>query len=453
VVCDTSRPLLRTWSRGTLIALAVLFLGLFASAAAQDAAVHPVDVYYFWGEGCPVCADQRVFLNGLSERYPEVTVHAFEVWNDAESRSLLEAFAAAFSRPVTGVPVTFIGDDAWVGFSQVAGRQMTASVESYRTYAAPDAADRLPADVRSRFLARSTPVAPPTSAVVAPGANVIEIPWVGMIDLAGYSLLVSTLLIAFVDGFNPCSLWVLALLLGVVLNTRKRSKVLLVGLTFLVITASVYGLFIAGLFSVFSYVAYLDWIRALVAGLALAFAVINIKDYFAYKQGISLTIDDRAKPGIYADLRKIMRSRESLPATLAATAGMALGVTLVELPCTAGLPVLWTNLLAGAGVETPAFVGLLAAYMAVYLLDELLVFGVAVVTMRIARFEEREGRVLKLVGGSVMLALAVAMLWMPDLLESIGGMLALFGVALAGSLVVVVAHRFVHPVSSPLTRT
>ncbi len=427
-------------------------------AAAQDAAstttAHPVDVYYFWGDGCPVCAQQRVFLNALTDRDPDVTVHAFEVWNDTDNRSLLEAFSAAFSRPVTGVPVTFIGDEAWVGFNEVAGRQMTASVASYRTYAAPDAADRLPADVRSRFLASSTPmVAAPAAAVVAPGANVIELPWVGFVDLAGYSLIFSTLLIAFVDGFNPCSLWVLALLLGIVLNTRKRSKVVLVGLTFLVITATVYGLFIAGLFSVFSYVAYLDWIRALVALLALVFALINIKDYFAYKQGVSLTIDDRAKTGIYANVRKIMRSRDSLPATLAATGGMALGVTLVELPCTAGLPVLWTNLVAGTGVTTPVFVGLLAVYMVVYLLDELIVFGVAVVTMRIARFEEREGRVLKLVGGSVMLALAVAMLWMPHLLESVGGMLALFGVAIAGALLIVVAHRFVHPLSSPLRRT
>ncbi len=457
MVRDASTPSGPAWFHRALIALVLLVVPNFSAAFAQDgpppAGVHPVDVYYFWGDGCPVCAEQRVFLTGLTERYPDVTVHAFEVWNDAENRSLLEAFSSAYSRPVTGVPVTFIGDDAWVGFNAVAGRQMTASVETYRTYAAPDAADRLPADVRARFLAAAPAAPTAAAATTAPGANVIEIPWVGLVDLTGYSLLVSTLLIAFVDGFNPCSLWVLALLLGVVLNTRKRSKVVLVGLTFLVITATVYGLFIAGLFSVFSYVAYLDWIRALVAGLALAFAAINIKDYFAYKQGLSLSIDDRAKPGIYANIRKIMVSRDSLPATLAATGGMALGVTLVELPCTAGLPVLWTTLLAGADVSTSAFVGLLAVYMAVYLLDELVVFGVAVVTMRIARFEEREGRVLKLIGGSVMLALAIAMLWMPHLLESIGGMLALFGVAIAGAMVVVVAHRLVHPLSSPLTRT
>ncbi len=435
------------------VSLAVSLLAIAAFAGAQEAPggevadTHQVNVYYFWGDGCPVCVQQRAFLDRLEERYPEVIVQEFEVWYDADNRAVLQAFADAFGRQVTGVPVTFIGEDSWIGFNQVMGQQMTASVEAYRTYAAPDAADRLRPELRDELLA-AAPEAPPRPAA---GQAVIDVPLLGTIDLSHQPLFVGTLLIAFVDGFNPCSLWVLALLLGVVLNTRSRRKVLLVGVTFLSITALAYGLFIAGLFSVFTYVAYLTWIRVLVALLALGFAAINIKDYFAYKQGVSLTISDEQKPGIYARMRNVMRSRGSIPATLAATAGLALGVTLVELPCTAGLPVLWTSLLAGAGVDTMTFVALLAVYMLVYLMLELIIFGGVVVTMRVGRFEEREGRILKLVGGSVMLALAVAMLWYPHALESIRGMLALFGAALGGSLLVILVHRVVHPASSPLT--
>ena len=436
----------------TLVALVVGAPLAWAQEGAAPADTYPVDVYYFWGDGCPVCATQSVYLDQLVQRYPEVTVHRFEVWNDRDNLALLQAFSAAFGRAVTGVPVTFIGEDAWIGFNDVAGRQMTASVEAYRTYAAPNAADRLPGEARAELRDALVPApAPPPPARAASGDALIQLPFGAVIDLNHQPLLVATLLIAFVDGFNPCSLWVLALLLGVVINTRSRRKVLLVGVTFLVITATVYGLFIAGLFSVFSYVAYLWWIRLLVALLALGFALVNIKDYFFYKQGLSFTIGDEHKPGIYARMRNVMKSRDSIPATLAATAGLALGVTLVELPCTAGLPVLWTNLLAGAGVDAAAFALLLVVYILVYLSLELIIFGGVVVTMRVGRFDEREGRVLKLIGGAVMLALAVAMLWLPHLLESIGGMLALFGVALGGSLLLVVVHRFVHPASSPLT--
>ena len=433
-----------------LAVLAAVGFGL-AQDAAPTASTHPVNVYYFWGDGCPVCVQQRAFLDQLEARYDDVRVHDFEVWYDTDNRALLMAFADAFGRNVTGVPVTFIGEDAWIGFNQVMGQQMTASVEGYRTYAAPDAADRLRPEMREELLAAQAPPPPPPAPV--PGNAVIEVPLLGAIDLSHQPLLVGTLLIAFVDGFNPCSLWVLALLLGVVLNTRSRRKVVLVGITFLSITALAYGLFIAGLFSVFTYVAYLWWIRLVVALLALGFALVNIKDYFAYKQGISLTISDEHKPGIYARMRNVMRSRGSIPATLAATAGLALGVTLVELPCTAGLPVLWTSLLAGAGVETASFVTLLIVYMLVYLALELIIFFGVVITMRVGRFEEREGRVLKLIGGSVMLALAVAMLWFPEALESIAGMLTLFGAAIGGSLLVMLVHRVVHPPSSPLAMT
>jgi len=400
-----------------------------------------VPVYFFWGEGCPHCANQKVFLAELEADHPNVVVYDFEVYNVPENRPLMTAMATAFGRPVTGVPMTFIGDEVWVGYNAAMGRQMRAAVERYETYAAPDPADRVAPEFRDQL-------APPPPAQDG-GELLLDVPLVGSVDVGHQALWLSTSLIAFVDGFNPCSLWVLALLLAVVINTRSRKRVLLVGLTFLVITAAVYGLFIAGLFSIFSYVSFLGWIRVLVAGIALAFALINLKDYFAYKQGLSLTIDDAQKPGIYRRIRGIMNARSSLPATLAATGGMALGVTLVELPCTAGLPVLWTTLLADAGVATGAFVVLLLLYMLIYLLDELLVFGAVVVTMRVTRVEERQGRVLKLVGGSVMLALALAMLFWPTLLESIGGTVAVFGVALGGAAAVMLLHRFIHPESSP----
>jgi thiol-disulfide isomerase/thioredoxin len=419
-----------------------LLLGLAVSVVGQAQGVtpperHPVPVYFFWGEGCPHCANQKVFLQSLSDDHPNVVVHDFEVYGVEANRSLLLAMATAFGREVGGVPMTFIGDEAWTGFSDTSGRQMRASVERYGAYAAPDPADRLDPGQRTQLTAVPGPVSPRM------GEAVLDVPLIGEVALDRRSLWLSTVLIAFVDGFNPCSLWVLALLLAVVINTRSRRRVLLVGLVFLTVTAVVYGLFIAGLFSIFSFVSFLGWIRVLVAMLALGFAAINLKDYFAYKRGISLTIDDAQKPGIYRRIRGVMQAK------IAASAGMALGVTLVELPCTAGLPVLWTTLVADAGVPGGTFALLLLVYMLVYLADELIVFCAVVVTMRAARIEEREGRVLKLIGGAVMLALALVMLFRPTLLESIVGTVAVFGAAIGGALLVMLVHRVVHPASAP----
>lgn len=429
----------------TLAALALpllLAVGLAQGGAGDSQGRFEVPIYYFWGATCPVCATQGEFHEALLEAYPNVVLHAFEVYFEPENRPLMEAMAAAYGRPVSGVPMTFIGDETWTGFSQAVAQQMVAAVERYGAYEAPNPIDRVDASLRPQ---------PMTSSAGAPTANrsaLIELPWGAIVDVGGSGLGLATALIAFVDGFNPCSLWVLALLLAVVVNTRSRRRVLLVGVTFLLITTLVYGTFIAGLFTIFSFIGFLDWIRVAVASIALLFAAVTLKDYFAPGRGPSLSIDARAKPGIYQRIRRIMAAEGSLPATLAATAGMALGVTLVELPCTAGLPVIWTTLLADAGVTGGAFAGLLAIYLLIYLLDELLVFGIVVATMRAARLEERGGRILKLIGGSVMLALALVMFSDPKLLESVSGTLSVFGAAIGGALAVALLHRWVHPASS-----
>lgn len=146
--------------RASLIVALVLLLALVASALAQDApsvavgeprpAVH---VYYFWGDGCPVCVTQRTYLDWLEARYPEVVVHAFEVWYEIPHRELLQAFSTAFAQPMTAVPVTFIGDHGWIGFNQVIATQMTQVVEAVGEAGGPDAGARVPAELLTRFLA------------------------------------------------------------------------------------------------------------------------------------------------------------------------------------------------------------------------------------------------------------------------------------------------------------
>lgn len=419
-----------------LIVASLLAVGALAAAEPAGTAVgggDAVEIYFFYGEGCPYCALEEAFLAELVVEHPEVEVRAFEVYSDLANRELLFSMAAAYGGEVTGVPVTFIGEYAWTGFGDRTRGEMLAVVEHYLAL-------REPAGGAGQVGSEEQAV-----------NHVIELPLYGEVDLGSRSLWVATGLLALVDGFNPCSLWVMALLLGVVINTRSRRRVLLVGSSFLVVAAGAYALFIAGLFSAFALFAFARWLRIAVAGVALAYAAVGIKDYFAFGRGLSFTISDDHKPGIYRRVRGVMASKASLPATLLATGGMALGVTLIELPCTAGLPVLWTQLVGAAGVPPTTFALLLALYMLIFLLDELVVFSLAVLTMRATRVREREARVLKLVGGCVMLALAAALLWWPQALADVKGTLLVFGAGAGAALLTAALHRLVAPASSPLT--
>lgn len=276
-------------------------------------------------------------------------------------------------------------------------------------------------------------------------ATTLSLPFVGDVDAGAMSLPALTGLIAFVDGFNPCSLWVLTFLLGIVIYSGSRRRVFLVGGIFLAVTSTVYALFIAGMFGTLRYLAYLPWITYLVATLALVFALVNIKDYFWFQEGVSLTISDKHKPRFFEKVRNLMHPGRSFPALVLGTVGLALGITLVELPCTAGFPMVWTGIVASKGVSTGYFWGLLALYLAIYLLDELIVFGSVVVTMRRSRLEEKHGRILKLIGGMIMLALALTLLVAPDTMHSLGGTLAVFGGAAAVTVLVLWLHRRILP--------
>jgi len=505
---EISRILAASFSR---LALALLLWAAAAEATAAQAQEGPgsarVPVYVFWGDGCPHCATQKPFLDELAAAHPQVEVRSFEVWYEVENRRLFSEIAARVGVQVGGVPTTVIGDRAWIGFHEGMKREMESAVISCiragcvdmgaglvgtpeaapQAFAPPASAPRdpppstTPPAVPTGPDPRESPLpgGPSAEGPSAPGApsfdepsaggalpdsgdtdfpadgatdETLRLPLVGTVSLSARSLPMTTALIAFVDGFNPCSLWVLSILLALVLHTGSRKKIALVGATFLLVTASVYALFIVGLFRIFTVIDYLGPVQTVVALLAMGFAIVNIKDYFWYGKGVSFSISDRHKPKIYRDFRGLLTPGRSTGALIGATVVMALGIALIELPCTAGFPVLWSNLLAGHGVSTGEFSLLLAIYMTVYLLDELVVFGTAVFTLRMSRMEEKHGRVLKLVGGMVMLALALVLLLDPGRMNTFGGSLEVFGAAIAATLIILLVHRWILPRSGLAAR-
>lgn len=449
-----------------ILALLLLLVLQTAPVLAESSAQNQVTIYFFWGDGCPHCAAAKPFLEELVNKYPGVELRAFEVWNVPENQQLLFDMADKFSFKPTGVPTTFIGDQYWVGYSDTIAAQIAATVAKCSNEACPDAGEGVVPATAGESTAPETlaPTQPPASDTRQPAAtaeqpaqeptpqaktslqeHLLKVPLIGTIDLDKQSLVLSTLLISFVDGFNPCSLWVLSMLLALTLHTGSRRKIIIIGLVFLTVTALIYALFIAGLFSVLSFVSYLGWVQALIAVIALVFGAINVKDYFWYKEGVSFTISEKQKAGIYQKIRRIVTSSESLVGMVSATVVLAAGVSLVEFSCTAGFPVLWTNILTAQGVDTLTFVLLILLYMVIYQLDELAIFFSVVFTLKASKLEEKHGRILKLIGGVLMLTLAVVMLINPSLMNDITNSLLIFGAAFLATLLILLVHRRLLP--------
>jgi len=430
--------------RVIVVLLALIFIStpLAAPIEARAAPDNEVTLYFFWGEGCPHCAAAKPMLAQLQARYPQLEVRSFEVANSAENRRLFADMAAKLEIKHTSMPTFILGRKYWVGYVEsTTPRQLEAAVVQCLASGCPDAgADVFAPAVEPPLSGRSgIPEAP------APNREMIDLPIFGQVDAGSQSLAVSTLLIAMVDGVNPCSLWVLSVLLALTLRTGSRRAIAIIGLVFIFVTALVYALFIAGLFSIFSVVSFAPWVRILVALVAAGFAAINIKDYFWFKKGVSLSIPEASKPGIYQRMRRVLVVADSMPALVAATAALAAGVSFVELACTAGFPVLWTNIVAAKGVTPTIFALLLGLYMLVYQFDELVIFGGVVVTMRATKLQEKHGRLLKLIGGMLMLSLAIVMLINPSVMNNVRTSLLVFAAAGAASLLVLLIQRSMLP--------
>lgn len=401
---------------------------------------YPVVIYFFWGDGCPHCAAQKPFLQDLAKRYPSIEIYDYEVWHDAANQQLFKKMTTAFGFEPHGVPTTFIGTRYWEGFSPEIG----ASIEQYVANCATHGCRNAGAGIIPGIKAEPE-TTPPAAAPESSNEAVLTLPLLGKVDLTTQSLAVSTSLIAFVDGFNPCSVWVLSILLGLTLHTGSRKKVLIIGLVFLTVTSLVYVLFIAGLFTLFTFVSFLTWIQIVVALMALFFATVNIKDYFWYKEGLSFTIADEKKPGIYKNIRRVLNAGDSWWGLISATVVMSAGVSLVEFACTAGFPVLWTNLLAAQNVTPLTFGLLLFLYMLIYQIDELAIFLAAVFTLKSSKLEEKHGRILKLIGGTLMLTLAIVMLINPSLMNNLRSSLLIFAMAFGGAMLILLVHRVILP--------
>lgn len=448
-----------------LVASAIFVLGLTSPslhAAPLEQRMEPVVIYFFWGDGCPHCAAAKPFLADLAKRYPSVVIRDYEVWHHEANRDPFLKMTSKYGFEPTAVPTIFIGDRYWVGYAEDPyAREIESTVAVCVRDGCADAGagviDPLPTQAQQPVTAPLVAVAkaatavtsasdaPAAQAALAPASAIFTLPFLGEIDLGAQSLILSTALIAFIDGVNPCSLWVLSVLLALTIHTGSRKKVFVIGAVFLTVTSLVYVLFIAGLFTMFTVLDWVPWIQALVAIVALFFALINIKDYFWYKEGVPLTIADEKKPGLYKSMRRVLNAGDSMPALIGAAIVMSAGASLVEFSCTAGFPMLWTNLLAAQDVTALTFVLLLVLYMVIYQIDEIAIFAGAVIGLRASKLEEKEGRILKLFSGMLMFTLAIVMLVNPSLMNNLTATFWVFVGAFVTTLLILLVHRKLLP--------
>lgn len=244
-------------------------------------------------------------------------------------------------------------------------------------------------------------------------SDVVPLPLIGEVNWRSWGLPAFTIMVGLVDGFNPCAMWVLLFLLSLLVNLKDRLKILAVAGTFVFISGAAYFCFMAAWLNVFQLIGLLRPAQIALGLLGITVGAIHVKDFFAFKQGISLSIPESAKPKLYERMRKIVMA-ESLLGAIVGASVLAVLVNIVELLCTAGLPAMYTGVLTMQNYPPWQNYAYLLLYIACYMFDDSLMVGVVVATLGKHRLQEQGGRWLKLISGVAILAIGIAMLVKPE---------------------------------------
>ena len=369
-----------------------------------------VKLYLFYNYDCPHCADEKLYLEQLQEEYKNLEIIKYEVKKDNENKELLKNFLKANNLEITGVPFTVIGTTHFVGYNDDIGTKIRCAVNHY--------SDNKHRNLVGEFLGE-VEVNEELVDTFDPNSCKFSIPIIGEINPKNISLPFVSIVIGLVDGFNPCAMWVLLFLISLMIGMKNRKRMWCLGLAFLFTSAIIYFVFmfawtnVAGLFSSTKIIEILVGIVALLGG---GINLYNFyKDLKAKDVGCSVTNSD-SKKKIMKKAKEIVTENSFILALLGVIV-LAISVNIIELACSAGLPILFAQILAMNDLSNAQTLLYNILYVIFFLLDDLIVFIIAMTTLKITGISNKYNKYAHLIGGLIMFIIGLLMLINPSILK------------------------------------
>jgi glutaredoxin len=372
-----------------------------------ETTAQPADIEVFVRNGCPHCAKAELFLQTLKREQPALRIVIHDVAQEPAALEQLQLLAKNQDLGAVRVPAFQVGGQLIVGFSDdiTTGQLIRGALAQAQP---------------SKNLDTSGSCEAEQSLSCEAGAEVsTKTTQAFMLDFFGYRLSLDeiglplfTLAMGLLDGFNPCSLWVLILIISLLAPMKNRLRMFAIAGTFVAVEGLAYLIFMAAWLNLFLFIGLSRISEIVIAAIALLAGMINLKDFWFYGRGVSLSIPDAAKPDIYARMRRILQA-QNLAGALIGTVVLAILVQIVELLCTSGFPALYTRILTQKQLDSMSYFGYLLLYNVAYMFDDVIILVIGVITLSQRRLQEKEGRWLKLISGMVMVGLGIYLIVVP----------------------------------------
>lgn len=380
---------------------------------ARYASVPGADVVAFVRDGCPHCADFEALsiAQGWSVEYHEISeVGAPELFAQVQDH------APALQQ---GVPTIIIDGKILQGYET----DITTGVHLQEIYDACKASEQGCLPFRD-FLEgndRDVTVMSAANATCTEHCETdtskytLNVWFIGPVDLTIMSLPALSILLGFLDGFNPCAMWVLITLLTLLINTHDMKKVWIIGGTFLFVSGAVYYLFIAAWLNVFLLIGYNLWVQKIIGLVAIGGGGFYLYEACGKDPNQCKVTNLSRRQKTIARMKEIM-NYSAWPAMILGVAVLAASVNMVELVCTAGLPAVFTQILAFNNVSDLARYGYIGLFILMYMIDDLVIFAIAVYTLHATGLTTKYRRFTLIFGGALMYVLGILLIFYPEAL-------------------------------------
>ena len=321
-----------------------------------------------------------------------------------------------FAIQKSGVPLNIIGDTAIIGYgsSSHTNEKILSAIYYYQTH---DYTDRVAEDLAGNLdVVKCNDDAVKSDA----GSSSHKLDIFGQtIDLESVSLGVAAVLIGLVDGFNPCAMWILVFLISILLGMNNRKRMFALGFTFLFASALVYMIIMFSWINVVASLSTRRVFQVIIGIVALIGAAINLKNWWESrnKKDACKVVDKKRRTRIVEWIKKFVHEKSLLLAIIGIIA-LAVSVNVIELACSAGLPVVFTELLALHGLTGAASLPYIILYIFFFMIDDMIVFAIAMFATKITAFSSKYTKYSHLIGGIIMLVIGILLLVAPNVLTS-----------------------------------
>lgn len=371
-----------------------------------------VNLYLFHGDGCPHCAKEREYLKEIEKEYDDVNIHLYEVWYDTDNQELMAKVKKELNSSTNYVPLTIIGDKYTVGFNDNTKLMIKNNIEKCLKEDCEDVVGNVLAGKTANETTIKKEVKEPKK---DKDDSIKDLPILGKVDVKKVSLPIMAAVIGLVDGFNPCAMWVLVFLISMLLGTKDRKKMWILGLTFLFTSAFIYLLFMVAWLNVAIKMNTVIWLRITIAIIAIIAAFINLKSFYkSLKKDTGCeVVDSKKRKNIIEKIKKFTLEK-SLILGLLGVMTLAVSVNFIELACSAGLPLLFTQILALNNLSKLSYMIYILIYIFFFLMDDIIVFVIAMFTLKITGISNKYSKYSHLIGGIIMLLIGLLMIIKPE---------------------------------------